>query len=104
MTEKDSTEEPRQRTVLIIATGRVQHVGFRACVKRMAQNLTVAGEVMNLSDGTVSIRATAEPAIIDKFLSLLYSCPRAVVRDLQVTETKPSAFEGFSVIFTDLSA
>lgn len=99
--ERDSTEAPLQRTVAIIATGRVQHVGFRACVKKMAQNLTVTGVVMNLPDGTVAIRATAEPVIIEKFLSLLYSCPRAVVRDLQVTDTEHCEFDGFSVIFTD---
>ena len=94
-------EGPRQRTVAIIATGRVQHVGFRACVKRMAQHLTITGEVMNLPDGTVAIRATAEPAIIEKFLSLIYSCPRAIVRDLQVIDTKSCAFDGFSIVIAE---
>lgn len=94
-------EVPLQRTVMIIATGRVQRVGFRACVKRMAQFLTVTGEVMNLSDGTVAIRATAEPAIIEKFLSLLYSCPRAIIRDLQVTDAAFCAFDSFEIIIAD---
>ncbi len=101
MMEKESTEKSWQRTVTIIATGRVQHVGFRACVKRMAQHLTVTGEVMNLPDGTVVIRATADHIVIEKFLSLVYSCPRAVVRDLQVTDTKPCVFDGFSIVIAD---
>ncbi|KAF1078021.1 acylphosphatase [Methanogenium sp. MK-MG] len=97
--EKDATETAAlQRTVEIIVTGRVQHVGFRACVKKMAQHLTVTGVVMNLPDGTVAIRATAEQVILEKFISLLYSCPRALVRDLEITDPELCEFDGFSII------
>jgi len=98
--ESDATETC-QRTVGIIVTGRVQHVGFRACVKKTAQNLAVTGVVMNLTDGTVAIRATAEPVILEKFVSLLYSCPRAVVRDLQITDSEICEFEGFSIVLPE---
>jgi acylphosphatase len=90
--------ETWQRTVGIIVTGRVQHVGFRSCVRKIAQNLTVTGVVMNLPDGTVAIRATAEQVILEKFLSLLYSCPRAVVRDLLITDEELCEFDGFSIV------
>ena len=71
-------------------------------MKRVAYFLTVTGEVMNLPDGTVAIRATAEPAIIDKFLSLLYSCPRAVIRDLKVTDMEFCNFDDFSVVIPEI--
>lgn len=72
------------KTIEVIVAGRVQRVGFRACIKRIAMNLGVCGETMNLPDGRVRIIATAEPAILEKFISMLYSCSRVVIRDLQV--------------------
>lgn len=93
--------EVLQRTVRLIVTGRVQHVGFRSCVKKTAQNLTVTGVVMNLPDGTVAIHATAESVILEKFISLLYSCPRAVVRDLQIIDERLREFDGFSIVFLE---
>ncbi|WAI00567.1 acylphosphatase [Methanogenium organophilum] len=98
--ERDATGV-LQRTVGIIVTGRVQHVGFRACVKKTAQNLAVTGVVMNLPDGTVSIRATAEPVILEKFVSLLYSCPRALVRDVRIADETDCVFDGFSIVFAE---
>ena len=98
--ERDATEVLR-RTVGIVVTGRVQHVGFRACVKKTAQNLAVTGVVMNLPDGTVSIHATAEPVILEKFVSLLYSYPRALIRDIQIEDEEECTFDGFSIIFAE---
>ena len=98
--ERDATEV-LQRTVKIVVTGRVQHVGYRACVRKTAQHLAVTGEVMNQSDGTVAIRATAEPVILEKFISLLYACPRAQVRDLQIEDIEPCTFDGFAVVFEE---
>jgi len=86
------------KTVEIIASGRVQRVGFRACIRRIAMNLGVSGEAMNLSDGRVKIIATAEPAILEKFISMLYSCSRVILRDLQVTEKEPQIFPEFSIV------
>ena len=98
--ENDATEV-RQRTVRLIVTGRVQHVGFRSCVKKTAQSLTVTGVVMNLTDGTVALHVTGETVILEKFVSLLYSCPRAVVRDIQITEEPFREFDGFSIEFPE---
>ena len=98
--ERDATEV-LHRTVRIVVTGRVQHVGFRACVKKTAQNLAVTGVVMNLSDGTVSIRATAESVILEKFVSLLYSCPRALIRDIRIVDEEEFVFDGFSIVIAE---
>lgn len=86
------------KTVEISISGRVQKVGFRACVRKIATDLSVTGEVFNLADGRVQVYATAEPMILEKFVSMLYGCPRAVIRDVRVAEIPARAFEGFSVI------
>ena len=85
------------KTIELYVSGRVQSVGFRACVKRVAGNLGILGEVMNLPDGRVKIAATAEEVILEKFVSMLYGCPRAVIRNLDVRERDPVAFPDFSI-------
>ncbi|PKL61569.1 MAG: acylphosphatase [Methanomicrobiales archaeon HGW-Methanomicrobiales-2] len=85
------------KTLEIRISGRVQGVGFRACIKRIATNLGVGGEAMNLPDGRVLITATAEPVVLDKFVSMLYGCPRVVVRDLIQQEIPPAAYAEFTI-------
>ena len=86
------------KTVEIFITGRVQKVGFRACVRKIATDLSVTGSVFNLPDSRVKVYASAEPMILEKFISSLYGCPRATIRDVKVSEILPMAFEGFSII------
>jgi acylphosphatase len=89
------------KTVEIFITGRVQKVGFRACIRKIATDLSVTGTVFNLPDNRVQVYATAEPMILEKFISSVYSCPRAVIRDVKVSEIPPRVFEGFSIIKND---
>lgn len=86
------------KTLEILITGRVQKVGFRACIRKIATDLNVTGTVMNLPEGKVQIFATSEPMILEKFVSMLYSCPRAVIRDLKTTERTLQIYEDFSII------
>jgi acylphosphatase len=86
------------KTIEIVITGRVQKVGFRACIKKIAADLHITGTVINLTDGKVQIYATGEPMIIEKFISMLYSCPRAVIRDIRLTEIPFKPFDEFSII------
>ena len=86
------------KTVEILISGRVQKVGFRACVRRIATDLKVSGTVMNLPDGKVQIYATGELMILEKFVSMVYGCPRAVIRDLRQSEIPLKLFEDFSII------
>jgi len=86
------------KTLKIIITGRVQKVGFRACIRRIASDLNITGTVLNLEDGKVQVYATGEAIVLEKFTSMVYSCPRAVIRDLQITEMPLTVFDGFSVI------
>jgi acylphosphatase len=85
-------------TLEILISGRVQRVGFRACVRRIATNLNVTGTVMNLPNGKVQIFAASDPIILEKFISMLYSCPRAVIREIKTNELTMQNFEDFSII------
>jgi acylphosphatase len=89
------------KTLEIIITGRVQKVGFRACARKIAMDLSVTGTVMNLTDGKVQIFASADPIILEKFVSMLYGCPRAVIRDVKTTEIMVRTYDEFSIIKND---
>ena len=86
------------KTIEIFITGRVQKVGFRVCVRRIATDLKVSGTVMNLPDGRVHIYATGELMILEKFVSMVYGCPRAIIRDLRQSEIQLKVFDDFSII------
>jgi len=86
------------KSLEIFISGRVQRVGYRACVRRIATDLHVTGTVINLPDGRVRIHATGEPMILEKFVSMIYSCPRAVIRDIKTSEIPCMTFQDFSII------
>lgn len=88
-------------TLEIFISGKVQKVGFRVCVKRVAQSLSVVGTVRNLSDGRVQVTATAEPILLEKFVSMLYGCPRAVIRDIRVTQIESRDYPDFTIQKTE---
>ncbi|NLM29198.1 MAG: acylphosphatase [Methanomicrobiales archaeon] len=85
------------KTIEIRLSGRVQGVGFRVCIRKIAANLGVGGEVMNLPDGRVLITATGEPIVLDKFVSMLYGCPRVVIRDLVSQEIPLARYPEFTI-------
>ena len=89
------------KTVEIVIAGRVQKVGFRACVRKIATDLSVTGAVFNLPDGRVQVYASGETMILEKFISMIYGCPRAVIRDVKVADIPLLTFEGFSIIKND---
>jgi acylphosphatase len=85
-------------TIEIEISGHVQNVGFRACVRKIATHLGVTGEVMNLERGAVLIIASGEAFILEKFISMLYGCPRAVIRGIKTKEVEEGIFSEFVVI------
>lgn len=85
------------KTIELIIAGRVQRVGFRACIRHIATSLGITGEVENLPDGRVHVLATGEDVILEKFVSMLYSCPRAIIRDMDMKNYIPTDFEDFSI-------
>jgi len=85
------------KTIELIISGKVQRVGFRACARHIATNLGVTGEVENLTDGKVRILATGDDVILEKFVSMLYGCPRAIIRDIEVQQYIDTIFPDFSI-------
>jgi acylphosphatase len=55
--------------------GRVQGVGFRAFVARLARELGLAGEVRNSSEGAVEVDAEGEAAMLARFEQLVRTGP-----------------------------
>lgn len=53
--------------------GRVQGVGFRATVHKIAQKYPVTGWVRNLPDGTVELTVEGEAAMLEAFLKSIRS-------------------------------
>jgi acylphosphatase len=86
------------KTVEIFISGRVQKVGFRACIRGLASDLHITGTVTNLPDGRVHIYATGESIILEKFVSMIFGCPRAIIRDLHAAEIPLKMFNDFSII------
>ncbi len=86
------------KTIELFISGRVQKVGFRACVKKIASDLHVTGTVINLPDGRVQIYATADEMILEKFISMVYGCPRAVIREIRSADIPVKSYDDFSII------
>jgi acylphosphatase len=85
------------KTIEIRISGKVQRVGMRNCVRTLAGRLNIMGEVMNLPDGTVLALATGDPILLEKFVSMIYSCPRAVIRELEIRDHALLHFQNFLV-------
>jgi acylphosphatase len=86
------------KTIEIFISGRVQRVGFRACIKKIAMDLHITGTVINLADSRVQVYATGESMILEKFVSMIYGCPRAVIRDIRLAEIPFKQYDDFSII------
>jgi acylphosphatase len=79
--------------------GRVQGVGFRAFVARQARELGLAGEVRNVADGGVEVDAEGDPAVLERFESLVRTGPRLarVEHVEQRRDEGASRYRGFTV-------
>jgi len=76
----------------VIVCGRVQGVGFRRFVERLALQLDVAGWVANLPDGSVEVVADGPSGSIQRLLAALREGPPgAVVRELRTPTEPPRA-------------
>ncbi|ACN99424.1 acylphosphatase [Sulfurihydrogenibium azorense Az-Fu1] len=59
----------------IIFAGRVQGVGFRKFVKKVANQMNVRGFVRNLPDGTVEVLAEADEETLKNFFQAIENGP-----------------------------
>lgn len=83
----------------IIIRGRVQGVFYRASAKEQADLLGVRGEVQNLKDGSVEIKAEADEATITAFIRWCHQGPpRAKVEEVVVEDAVFTGYSNFKVI------
>lgn len=79
--------------------GRVQGVGFRWTVKRIATGFDVTGWVRNLDDGRVELQVMGEKVEVEAFLEAIAESElRANIRQTEVaTVDLLSGVKGFSI-------
>ena len=82
-----------------VISGRVQGVGYRYFASRVARELSLAGWVRNLADGSVEAVASGPKSKLDHFAAeLRIGPPRAEVRHVNVENAAPDAkIEGFHI-------
>lgn len=87
-----------QKTVSILVSGKVQAVFYRQSAKERAMALGITGTICNLPDGKVKIMATGDEKQLDTFIDWCKGGPpRAVVSTVEINESPPEDFEGFSI-------
>jgi len=94
-----SDETPRRLHVHF--AGRVQGVGFRYTVCRIAENFDVVGFVRNLWDGDVELVAEGLEVVLTDFLHNIRNSElkRYIARDRMTWEAASGEFERFGVSF-----
>ncbi len=81
---------PMLKAFQVRVYGRVQRVGYRRFVLDSAQELGLSGHVKNEKDGSVTVFAQGDEAILEKFIEMLKSPPPpAHVKSIDVKEVKP---------------
>jgi acylphosphatase len=86
------------RSYKIKVFGRVQGVWYRRFTKEIADEMGINGEVKNLSDGNVEIKASLDENLKDDFLKALKKGPPlAKVEKIEIEEIKES-FKGFKIV------
>jgi len=81
--------------------GRVQGIGFRYFVKKVANKLNLDGWVKNNPDGTVEILAQGPDKTLNEFLEHCKKGPfLAKVEKIDISEDKSKGeFRGFDIIY-----
>jgi acylphosphatase len=88
-----------EKTVHLMAEGKVQGVFYRATAKEKADELTVKGWVKNTKEGKVEIIASGKEEDILAFINWCKKGPqRAEVINLQVSNLTYQSFPDFRII------
>lgn len=81
-------------------SGRVQGVGFRYTVARVAGNYPVNGYVRNMMDGQVEIVVEGEESEVQVFLEDVAESMRAYIRNTKIqNEPLQGETKGFDIRF-----
>jgi acylphosphatase len=83
---------------LYFVRGRVQGVGFRYFVERVAAELELTGYTRNLDDGRVEVYAAGSPANLAELSQRLWKGPRfADVRGVEEQEAALRQYTSFRI-------
>jgi acylphosphatase len=83
---------------LYFVRGRVQGVGFRYFVERVASELELTGYTRNLDDGRVEVYAAGSPANLAELSQRLWKGPRfADVRGVEEQEAAVRQYASFRI-------
>lgn len=63
------------KEVEVIVNGRVQGVGFRDSIKKLADNLSLKGFIMNKKDGSVFLIVQGKDKNLDEIISFIHKGP-----------------------------
>lgn len=87
------------QTISITVSGKVQGVFFRQSTKDVANQLSIKGEVRNLSNGNVRVIATGTKEQLDKLIQWCKKGPpRAEVTGVDVQEVSLQTFHQFMIV------
>jgi acylphosphatase len=82
----------------IVVHGRVQNVFFRDSLRRLADELQVAGWARNTPDGTVEAVFEGTDAAVARLIDFAHDGPpEAAVARVEVFEEEPEGLAGFSI-------
>jgi acylphosphatase len=87
------------KRVAIIASGRVQGVGFRYYVQDLAERMNLGGWVRNLPDGTVEIDAEGDNVMLDEFIKMISHTQEGLIHvtNIQVQEKECCGYSQFTI-------
>ena len=90
----------RLKALSIYVAGRVQGVGFRPFIHRIALEAGVSGYVRNMGGGEVEIWVEGGSREVQRFLKLLREQipPPAEVERLEVREAEPNGYREFTIL------
>ncbi|MFV0338367.1 MAG: acylphosphatase [Chthoniobacterales bacterium] len=80
--------------------GRVQGVGFRYTVRRLASGFEITGSIRNLADGRVELIVTGEKNELQEFLIAIRESELAGHIQNEIAEylNPPQTFKGFQIL------
>ncbi len=81
----------------VIYSGRVQGVGFRYTVRRLATGLVLGGYVKNRPDGKVELVAEGEPGEVAELLARVAQRMVGYISHAQVQEEPPQGHREFAI-------
>jgi acylphosphatase len=80
-------------------SGRVQGIGFRATVARLARRRPVTGWVRNLTDGRVQMLVEGEDTDVEAFLQAVRDEWRGYIDNEQIEEQPATGnYRGFDIV------